>query len=165
MSMLGDIGYGTLEPGTSREESISFTGITQNADDTATLTGVVRGRDFVTPYAASSTLEKAHAGGTIFILTNTSAFYGQRFAILDNTSTITGLWTFASSTDTWPRMAATSSLTGVSSTLLATKDYVDSVATSGAANADASTKGIIQLPTAAQVASGTAQGGGSTGAS
>lgn len=159
MSMVGDIGYGTLEPGTSREESISFTGITQNSDDTATLTGVTRGRDFVSPYAASSTLEKAHAGGAIFILTNTSAFYGQRFAILDNTSTITGLWTFPSSSALWPRAAATSTLSGFNAAVFATKDYVDSVATSGAANADETTKGLVEVATSSELAAGTSVGG------
>jgi hypothetical protein len=38
-----DIVYGTIAPKTSSSEFISFTGITQNADGTATLTGVTRG--------------------------------------------------------------------------------------------------------------------------
>lgn len=37
----GTKGYGTLEPGSgTNEEQISFTGVTQNANGTATLTGV-----------------------------------------------------------------------------------------------------------------------------
>ena len=158
MSMLGDTGYGTLEPGTTREEQISFTGITQNADDTATLTNVSRGLDFVSPYTASSSLQKAHAGGTIFILTNTAKFYGQEFALTNSTATVTGKWTFASSTDTWPRVAATSSFNNVSGTLFATKDYVDNVASSGASNADLITKGLVEIATKQELASSTATG-------
>src|SRR5262245_7943435 len=71
MSMLGSTGYATIEPGSSKEEIVSFTGITQNANGTATLTGVSRGLDFVSPYAASTTLQKSHAGGTYFIVSNT----------------------------------------------------------------------------------------------
>jgi len=44
------IGYGTFEPETDREENISFTGIVQNADGTATLTGVTRGLLFAYDY-------------------------------------------------------------------------------------------------------------------
>ena len=37
------IAYGTIDPQTSRSEFISFTGITQNSDGSAQLTGVTRG--------------------------------------------------------------------------------------------------------------------------
>ena len=159
MADFGDIGYGTLEPGTSKEEQISFTGVTQNGDGTATLTGVTRGLDFRGANCVAVTaFQQAHAGGAIFILSNTSCFYSQ-FNIAKNTSTITGVWTFASSTTVWPRMAATTSLTGASRLLLATLDYVDNVASSGAADADFSTKGLVQIATTTQVASGTPNGG------
>lgn len=83
-AMIGDKGFGTLEPGTSKEESISFTGITQNADGTATLTGVTRGLDFVSPYAEVSGNKYSHAGGTIFVVSNTSAFYGNIKTYIDD---------------------------------------------------------------------------------
>ncbi len=76
MTDFGDVGFMTLEPGTSREEQISFTGITQNADGTATLTGVIRGLAFSFPYATDSTLKKSHAGSTIAVVSNTAGFYG-----------------------------------------------------------------------------------------
>ncbi len=61
----GTIGFATLEPGSqTKKEFISFTGVTQNGDGSATLTGVVRGLGFVDPYTASSTLELAHSGGS-----------------------------------------------------------------------------------------------------
>ncbi len=76
MADIGLIGFMTLEPGTSREEQITFTTVTQNADDTATLTGVVRGVAFVSPYSTTAALKKSHAGGTIAVLSNTAGFYG-----------------------------------------------------------------------------------------
>lgn len=65
------IEYGTLEPGNNtKKEFISFTGITQNADGTASLTGVSRGLSFSYPYTASTTLQQTHSGQSIFILSN-----------------------------------------------------------------------------------------------
>jgi len=73
----GDYGFATLEPGTAKEESIKFTGITQNDDETATLTGVTRGLSFKYPFAETAGNKQSHAGGTILVLSNTSAFYDQ----------------------------------------------------------------------------------------
>lgn len=160
MTNFGTIGYGTLEPGTSKEESISFTGITQNGDGTATLTGVSRGLLFVYPYTASSTLQQTHAGGTSFVISNTPAFYNQ-FNIAVNDSYVTGVWTFASNST--PRASSTPDYTAASGLWYTTKNYVDTVATSGAANADATTKGLVQLSSTTNV--GTGVGTGSTGAS
>lgn len=74
-----DIGtrmYATLEPGnTTRQEVVSFTGITQNADGTATLTGVTRGLLPYYPYTADSTLRKQHPGGSILVLGNPAQLY------------------------------------------------------------------------------------------
>lgn len=76
--MIGGTSYMTLEPGSDGKiESISFTTVTQNADGTATLTGVIRGLQFVFPYTQDTDLRKAHAGGTIAILSNSAAFYNE----------------------------------------------------------------------------------------
>jgi len=113
MSMIGSIGYGVLEPSSpSKIENITFTGITQNANGTAILTGVSRGISFYSPYAASTTLAKSHGGGQPFIISNSASFYGQQFAMLNNNQTLTGLNTF-----TDPPIftnAATSTLQGAS---------------------------------------------------
>lgn len=75
MSDFGSIAYGTIEPNNGEyEEMISFTGITQNANGTATLTGV-KHVEFVTPYTETFGLAQAHAGGVIFVISNTSALY------------------------------------------------------------------------------------------
>ncbi len=72
---LGSFAYGTLEPGNGvQEEAILFTGITQNANGTATLTGV-SSVSFKQPYTLTSGLTKTHAGASKFILSNDAAFY------------------------------------------------------------------------------------------
>lgn len=72
---LGSFAYGTLEPGNGvQEEAMLFTGITQNANGTATLTGV-SSIAFKQPYTITSGLTKTHAGASKFILSNDAAFY------------------------------------------------------------------------------------------
>lgn len=95
MANFGDAGYITFEPGNAlRQEFVSFTGVTQNADGTATLTGLSRGLAPVSPYTASSTIAKAHGGGTAVSISNSPQFY-QRFPKKDSNETITGTWTFS----------------------------------------------------------------------
>lgn len=141
MSMFGTKGYAAVDPQTSvKLEDISFTGITQNANGTATLTGVSRGLDFVYPYAASSTLAYSHSGGATFIVTNTAGFYYNEFAMPNNNNVTT--WANAS-------------------TSVASKGYVDFVAFNGAAVVAATTAvpGVSQLATNLQTASSTANNG------
>lgn len=141
MSMFGTIGYGALEPQTTaRLEDISFTGVSQNVNGTATLTGVSRGLDFVYPYAASTTLAYSHSGGATFIITNTAGFYYNEFAMPNNNNDFT--WATASSS-------------------IASKGYVDYVAFNGAAVVAATTgvPGVSQLATQLQTASSTANNG------
>lgn len=156
MSMFGTIGYGALEPQTTAKlEDITFTGINQNVNGTAVLTGVTRGNDFVTPYAASTTLAHSHAGGATFILTNTAGFYTQ-FASVNNAQTINGVWTFASTSP--PQYDGNPNFNLLASTTFASIGYVASTSFAGVVNATASAKGIVQLATAAQTASSTAVG-------
>lgn len=92
-----DIVYGTIDPDTSRSEFISFTGITQNSNGTASLTGVTRGlarspgaSDCTT---ASSTLRQSHAGQAAFIISDSPCFFSE-YAVKQNNEVITGQWTF-----------------------------------------------------------------------
>jgi microcystin-dependent protein len=152
MSDFGDTGYITLEPGTSKEENISFTGITQNADGTATLTGVTRGLDFHAPYTENSSLKKSHAGGAIAVISNSAPFYNELSA-KDNDETVTGQWTFTD--PNIPQMDTYSAPTDDEQ--LATKKYVDDnasgaaaidrVVMSGTAGATLSAGDIIYLDT------------------
>lgn len=137
MTDFGSIGFGTIEPGTSREEQISFTGITQNANGTATLTGVTRGLRFVSPYDTVTDNKKQHAGGSIFVVTNTAGFYDKLLA-KGNDETITGKYTFSTipeSTDT-----------PLADNDLATKAYVDANVNGG----DVSINRIIVAGTAGE---------------
>lgn len=89
----GTIGFGTLDPGNGTlEEQISFSGLTNNANGTTTLTGV-KSVTFVYPYTETSGLLKTHAGSTPFVISNTSGFY-DKFPAKDNDEVITGQWTF-----------------------------------------------------------------------
>jgi len=77
MADFGSKGFATIEPGNgTQEEQISFTGITQNSNGTATLTGV-HNVLFSTPYTETSGTALSHAGGTTFVISNTSGFYAR----------------------------------------------------------------------------------------
>ena len=122
MSSFGDTGYLTLEPGnTTRQEFVSFTGVTQNSDDSATLTGVTRGLSPISPFTASTTLRKAHPGGSVAVLSDPPQLFNL-FPKKADDETISGAW------------AATSYPTA--STSIATKGYIDSIALGGSTNID-----------------------------
>jgi len=93
MTDFGTLGFATIEPGNgTQEEQISFTGVTQNANGTATLTGVSTVL-FVNPYTATAGLAKTHPGSATFIITNTAGFYDQ-FTARNNDEIVPGDWTF-----------------------------------------------------------------------
>lgn len=87
------IAYGTIAPGTSSSEFISFTGITQNADGTATLTGVTRGLNKTYPFTESSDFKLPHAGQSVFILSDAPQVFN-KYAALDNANTFTAVNNF-----------------------------------------------------------------------
>lgn len=148
------IEYGTIDPSnSSTKEFISFTGITQNSDNTATLTGVSRGLGFSYPYTASTTLAQSHSGQSIFILSNPPQLTNM-YANKSNNENIAGIWNFMA--------LPTTTVTCSTSIQFCNKAYVDSVAVAGASNADDSTKGIVEMATAAEASAGTSLG--STGA-
>lgn len=120
MSDFGDIGFATLEPGTTREEQISFTGITQNGSGTADLTGVTRGLRFVAPYDEVSANKFAHSGGAVVVFSNTGGFYNE-FVGKDNDETITGTHTYS----TTPKITNAP----VDGEDAGNKDYIDATAT------------------------------------
>lgn len=114
MSDFGTIGYATIEPGNAtKQEFISFTGVTQNVDGTATLTGVSRGLSPITPYTASTTIQKAHSGGSIVVLSNPPAFYSN-FTNKNNDETITGQWTFDNFPITSTNATSSETISGIS---------------------------------------------------
>lgn len=160
MTDFGNKGYLTLEPGSGvQEEQISFTGLTVNGNGTVTLSGV-KSVLFKSPYTESSGLAKTHAGGTTVVISNTAGFYNE-LASKVNDETITGLWDFPSGASN-PTIGNGAYVAPTLDTQIATKKYVDTVAVSGAPNANTTTKGIVQEATQAQVDAKTQAG--STGA-
>lgn len=98
MTILGsDTGFGTLEPQSpTRSEFVKFTGITQNSDGSATLTGVTRGLPRSNTRAGctgSTTLAASHGAQSLFILSDSPCFFNE-YAIKQNDETITGSWLF-----------------------------------------------------------------------
>jgi hypothetical protein len=78
-------GYLTIEPGSAtRQEFISFTGITQNSNGSASLTGVSRGLAPISPYTASTTYAKAHPGGSVVVISNPPQLYEALYSYVDN---------------------------------------------------------------------------------
>lgn len=156
MSMFGTVGMAVIEPDTSREENISFTGITQNTDGTATLTGVTRGLAFSTPYTDVSANRKAHAGGSIMRISNTAPFYNQ-IAVKDNDESILGAWLFPSAEPTRPKITADVDATDATS--FVTLGQLGRTTAAGAANASTTVNGISEIATQDEVEDGTATGG------
>lgn len=155
----GTKGFGTLDPGNGTlEEQISFTGLTNNANGTVTLTGV-SSVTFVYPYTESSGLAKTHAGATPFVISNTAGFYN-KVVSKDDDATVTGKITFPND-DVSNAGIATDTDTAVA-TAFVTLGQLSRQAISGASNASTTVKGIVQLPTQVQVDAKTAAG--STGA-
>lgn len=154
MTDFGTIGFGTLEPGNGiQEEQISWTGITQNANGTATLTGVSTVLN-VDPYTQTAGLATSHAGGVQFVVSNTAGFYNKLSAKNDD-ETITGTWTFTN--PNYPRMD-TATPPPTDDEQLATKKYVDDTAIAGAPDASTTVKGIVQEATQAQTDARTTTG-------
>ncbi len=155
----GAIGFGTLEAGNGNlEEQISFTGLTNNTNGTVTLSGVSN-VSFTYPYTQTSGLAKTHAGSATFIISNTSGFYDELTSKADD-ETITGKWTFPS--DDVNNAGIASDVDTTIATAFVTLGQLSRQAISGASNASTTVKGIVQLPTQAQVDAKTTTG--STGA-
>lgn len=85
--------YATIAPRTTSSEFISFTGITQNADGTATLTGVTRGLAKKYPFTTDTAYKLPHSGQSPFILSDAPQVF-EKYVNVDNDFTINGLWTF-----------------------------------------------------------------------
>lgn len=158
----GTKGWGTLAPGVSgKEEIISFTGVTQNADGTATLTTVTRGLKPYADYTADNDLRNAHAGGTVFVISNNPQLYDSMSGKA-NDETVTGKWTFPAGGNANAPVSSTSYSAPTDDLEYAAKKYVDNVAVAGAPDGAATVKGIYELASIAEAASGAAAGSGDT---
>lgn len=156
MSDFGGLGYFTCEPDTTNSEGGTFTGVTANANGTYTLTGV-KTMLAKSPYTQTSGLVRQHSGGTKVVITDNVGFW-DTFLNKNNDSTVLGKITLTST----QKMIYDANPTLTDDKEVATKKYVDDVAIAGSPEATTAVKGIVQLPTQAQVLSKTATG--STGA-
>jgi len=91
-SDIGDYVTGTLGPGTSREEIISFgsSDVTVNADGTVDVVSVVRGLEEIDNYSTGG-FASEHGAGEVFVLSNNPQLYAA-FANKYNNETISGIW-------------------------------------------------------------------------
>ena len=148
MSLLNtDIVFATIDPSTNSSEFVSFTGIVQNVNGTATLTGVTRGLMDFYPYTASSTMQRAHAGQATFIISDAPQVFNE-YAAKRNNEYISGIWGFGALP-----IASTTCTVG---TQFCNKDYIDSVVVGGAPPAGYVIPGIGIVATGLQMASSTA---------
>jgi len=141
------IAYGTLDPQSSRSEFISFTGITQNADGTATLTGVVRGLADIYPFSASTTMANSHPGQSIFILSDSPSLFNE-YGVKRNDETISGTWNYTA--------LPTSSVDCTGNTQFCNKAYIDAGLNAGGATSTETNIGFVELATNTELAAGTA---------
>lgn len=142
-----DIAYGTIAPKTTSSEFISFTGITQNSDGTATLTGVTRGLAKKYPFTTSSAYKLPHPGQTQFIISDAPQVF-IKYASLENDNHFTGNQTFDGD-DTFTAHSPTIPTESSSEVnRAATIGYVNGVAIAGAPDASTTVKGITKLSVA-----------------
>lgn len=85
MSDIGDKGYGKIDQGNSREELISWTGITDNTT-TYTLTGVVWGVNFHNLVGSVAANMKRHNSGSVFSINTDMHYIAEQFVSSDDFS-------------------------------------------------------------------------------
>lgn len=88
---IGDLLYGTFDPGTSKEEifSIASSGVVINADGTVSVTGAVRGLREVDPYTTGG-FATDHGAGAVVVFGNNPQVFAE-LAFLANDNTFEGL--------------------------------------------------------------------------
>lgn len=148
---IGDFAVFTINPGAANEEKISVSAVSVSGT-TATWTIINRGLSF-TENVAITANKKQHAIGETVIISNDDHYINQQYVNVDDAQTISGIKTFS---------ASPLAPTPTTDSQVAIKSYVDGVALVSAPDANETTKGVIELSTAAEAAAGTSLG--STGA-
>lgn len=149
----------TLEPGNpTKQEIVSCTTVTQNANNSATLSGCSRGLSPITPYTASTTLRFAHGGGSQVIFSNPPQFYNQ-YPALDNDNTFVGIQSFHAV----PRYTAVPSNHSSGAVASTTAEFasmaaVQAVVAAGCLDAAVGNQGCVELATEAEISAGTQSG-------
>jgi len=142
--------YLTLEPGNrSKQEIASCTTVVQNSNGTATLSGCTRGLSPIPPFTASTTLQFAHGGNSSVIFSDPPQFHNQ-YTAKTNDEFVSGLWSFT----TPPIIEGTGFTAATTTSQVASRAYVNSVAAQGAATSTVTNGGIVELATGAEAAAG-----------
>lgn len=127
---IGDFGSNptvTIDPKVSGfEEIISFSGITDNGNNTALLTGLTRNLASKYPYTATGT-GKQHGSSAVVVFSDNPQVFG-RLAGKDNDETITGQWTFLSFPITPATPNASTTVIGMSKLSVAPTSSVNPIA-------------------------------------
>lgn len=143
-----DIAYATIAPKTNSSEFVSFTGITQNVNGTALLTGVVRGLAKKYPFASDSAYKLPHSGQTQFIISDAPQVF-EEYDVIENDVTITGKKTFPGGGNANAPVSGTVYSIPTDDLEYASKKYVDNIAIAGSPLATDSVFGISKLSVAA----------------
>lgn len=133
--------YATISPKTTSSEFISFTGITQNADGTATLTGVTRGLQKKYPFTSDVTFKQPHSGQSQFILSDAPQVFVEYAALL-NDNTFDGDNTFTNHSPTIPTESSSEIHRAASI------EYANSLVIGAAPDASTTIKGISRISVA-----------------
>jgi len=150
MASFGSTPVLTVDPGILGAEEIeSFTGLVNNGNNTATLTGLTRDLSSQYPYTTLG-VGQSHGAGATVVFSNSPQIYS-RLAAPENDNVWTGLQTFSITNP--PTYNGSPTLSGY--------DFVDyqtllNTAISGAATSTENNLGLVQLATSAQAAAGTA---------
>lgn len=139
------------------EEIETFTGITDNGDGTATLTGLTRNLLSKYPYTTAGT-GRTHGSGATVVFGNNPQLYG-RLAAPENVQTWTAVQTYASTSA--PRYDAdpgAAFFTTAPTTVFVNLAQLTRTSIAGATNASISLQGLLQVATPIQAASSTALG-------
>jgi len=162
ISNFGDTGgivYGTIEPGNrTKQEFVACTGVTQNSDGTARLTGCSRGLAPIAPYTASTTLAFSHSGSSPFIIAISPAQY-DTFLNKYNDATSSALLTFSSTSLPKVEYTTTYAQLQAATNTFATYGQLVSAVAAGAVDISEIVKGIGEAGTAVEQASSTLVGG------
>jgi len=148
-------GYFSIDPGTDDVERVACTGISGSTLTNCTRGLTANGENLT----SSSTLIKEHDVGARIVMSNIGQFFSNYVNIWDDQE-MAGQKTFSLS----PKVSSsTVQNQTTSTTTLATIEYVNNTATSGAANLSETVKGLAEGATQLEMASSTEFGG--TGAS
>lgn len=148
---IGDRLYLCINPGASNEEFVYVT-----SRSGTTFNGLVRGLSYQGDPTAAGSRALAHSAGEPVVATTYGGWFGSQYAATDDAETIAAIWTFGSTVG--PRYDVEPTWVAGMEQWFASKAYADALAIAGAPNASTTQKGIVEEPTAGEIAAATDTG-------